>query len=629
MAGIFGIYDPEMAQEQLKDLASRMQSAITHESWYQSQTIVQPPLAAGRVSLGIVNPRIQPASNEDETVLVWMDGEIYDFQRQELARRLWIAGHLFEGGSDAELLAHLYEDEGENCLRDLDGTFAVAIFDQRLNKLLIGVDRDATRQLYFYTYDNRFLFASEVKAILQDQRVPRRLDKQGLIELFTFRHPLGERTLIQNVRFLPAGSLAVFFDDQAQVRRYWEPAVVNDFSLAREDYLAELEARLRLALERQLDDDRPVGEMLSGGLDSRLLAGLVPFQRMERFHTFSRGPLECWDVKFGTLVANVIGSQHHIFELKPDFLPPLARQGVWLTDGLMTVIDIYELSSIKMVKSYVDIVFLGIGRGNGILGGIELSKKLLEARSLDEAAQEFFARQGVYIPQDMQAQLLSKQLYQETRGAAFETLRQMLETYQADTPAGHVEAFCLQCRWPRSAGYGPFLARTQVETRYPYSDNDFSDLVCRVPAHWRLKRQLQIALLKRARPDLAHVPYEYTGLPAAMSTPTLMFLQRGLYYARRQASQWTRSLISPGTERERANYPVWFRTTLREWLEHILLDKRTLDRGYFNETYLRRMITEHMSGRRDYSVQFGLLLTFELWNRLFIDGDAVVEHESL
>lgn len=353
MAGIFGIYDSEMTQEQLKDLISHMQLAITHESWYQSQIIAQPPLAAGRVSLGIVNPQAQPASNEDATVLVWMDGEIYDFQRQELARRLQVAGHRLEGKGDAELLAHLYEDEGENCFCNLDGTFAVAIFDKHLNKLLIGADRDASRQLYFYTRDSRFLFASEVKAILQDYRVSRQLDEQGLIEFFTFRHPLDERTLIKDVRFLPAGCLAVFCDGQVQVRHYWEPTVVNDFSRSREDYLAELEIRLRLALERQLYDDRPVGEMLSGGLDSRLLAGLIPRQRMEHFHTFSRGPLECWDVKFGTLVARAIGSQHHILELKPDFLLAMAGQGVWLTDGLMPVNDIYVLSSIKLVKPVI------------------------------------------------------------------------------------------------------------------------------------------------------------------------------------------------------------------------------------------------------------------------------------
>jgi asparagine synthase (glutamine-hydrolysing) len=289
----------------------------------------------------------------------------------------------------------------------------------------------------------------------------------------------------------------------------------------------------------------------------------------------------------------------------------------------MTVIDIYELSTIMQVKPHVEVVFLGTGRSDGILGGIELSRRLLQARTLGEAARAFFACEGAYIPESMQARLLSRRLYQETRGAAFETFRQMLDTYQACSPAGQVEAFCIQCRWPRSAMYGPVLARTQLEVRFPYSDNEFSDLSCRLPARWRLRRQMQIALLERVRPDLARVPYDYSGVPASISTPAQMLLRRGLYYLRRRASNWTRGLISSGSERERANYPAWFRSTLRQWLEGVLLDKRTLDRGYYNEAYLRQMIADHMTSRRDYSIQFGLLLTFELWNRLFIDEEPV------
>ena len=110
MAGILGVYDPGMAREQLEPLLSRMQEVITHESWCEGHTFVQPPLAAGRVSLGILNPQPQPASNEDGSVLVWMDGEIYDFQRRELTHQLETTGCPLKGDGDADLLAHLHEE---------------------------------------------------------------------------------------------------------------------------------------------------------------------------------------------------------------------------------------------------------------------------------------------------------------------------------------------------------------------------------------------------------------------------------------------------------------------------------------------------------------------------------------
>ncbi|HLF26866.1 MAG TPA: asparagine synthase-related protein [Anaerolineae bacterium] len=623
MAGIFGIHDAGIGAEQLTSLLARMQQVMTHESWHQAQTAVLAPIAAGRVTLGILNPEPQPACNEGETIWVWLEGELSDFQRRDLNRQLVSTGHQLKSTSDAELLAHLYEERGEDCVRDLDGTFSVAIYDRHLDKLLLAVDRYATRPVYFYARDNRLLFASEVKAIVQDRRILRQLDEQGLIEFFSFRHPLGDRTLFQDVHFLPAGHLITFAENRAKLRCYWEPIVHEDRPpRSQQDYLDEAAAALQRAMEGQLCDGRSIGLFLSGGLDSRQLAGSMPHLD-GRFHTFSRGPQESWDVKFGAMVAERVGSQHHVLELKADFLPPIARRGVWVTDGLMTVVDVYVLSVIGLMRPYVDVVLFGMGPVTRALSGISLSKKMLQAQTLDEAAHAFFAQEGTYLPQSMQAQVLSQHVYERTRGMAFETLRQMLKTYQADTPAGCVEAFCLQCRQPRSSGYGPVLARTQLETRSPYGDNDLLERVSRIPAHWRLKRQMQLALLKHTRPDLARVPWEYTGLPADQSTPARIFLQRGRYYVRGKASQWTRGLIPPGTERERANYPVWFRTILRPWLEGLLLDRRTLDRGYFNATYLRQMIADHMSGRRNYVTQFGLLLTFELWNRLFVDGEPV------
>jgi len=620
MPGILGVLDTSCPPRKLRELLDRMCDVITHEPWYQTHTCVKPPVAAARVGLGIINPQPQPASNEDGSVLVWMDGEIYDFQRQALTRQLGKAGHKIQGEGDAELIGHLYEDMGEACVRDLDGTFAVAIYDTRLRKLVIAVDRAASRPLFFYANGESFLFACEAKAILEDERVPRKVDEQGVAELFTFRHVLADRTLFEDLHFLPAGHLAVHQDGHTQVRPYWSPTIVEDRPpRPYETYLDEIIAALRRALERQTYDSRPIGEYLSGGLDSRALAGLVP-PLNGRFHTFSRGPRECWDVQFGAIVAQRVGSQHHHLDLKPDFLLDVGRKGVWITEGLMTVNDIYMLGTIDQVKPHVDVVFLG--NGGGILAGIELNNKMLKATSLEEAARVFFDHNGNFMPQALQARVLSAPFYQRTQGTTFDALWQMLGQHDSDTIHGQIEAFCIQCRWPRSAKWGALLSRTQVETRCPYSDNELSDLLCSVPARWRMTRQLQLAVIKRSRPDLARVPRDLTGLPADISSPKIILLRRAYFRARRELDKLTRGLIPPVRARERAHYALWYRTVLRSWLEDTLLDERTLARGYYDRQGLQQLIDEHMSGRRDRSLQFGLLLTFELWNRLFIDREG-------
>ncbi|MGQ0603340.1 MAG: asparagine synthetase B family protein [Anaerolineales bacterium] len=624
MPGLFGIYDRELEAGPLSALSARMQAALTHEPWYQPHTSVAPPFAGGRVSLGITNLGPQPAGNEDQSVLVFVDGEIYDFQRRAWLAQLRQAGHRLDGESDADILAHLYEDFGDECVRDLDGNFAVAIFDRRQDKLLIAVDRDANRPLYFYTNSGRFLFASEVKAIIQDQRVPRKVDEQGLIELFTFRHVMADRTLLCDVRYLPAGCLATFANGECHVRAYWEPVVAQDQpERPREAYVSELAEMMRVAVERQTQGDHTFGAYVSGGLDSRLAAGVIPDRLKPRFHSFTFGPAGSWDVKYGNAVAARLGGQHHPLDLRPEFLPQTAQQGVWYTDGLMTVIDIYMLNGIRRVKPFADVVFYGMGRVDGIVGGIQLNDELMRAKTFSEAAHHFYDHQGVYINDALRAKVLSPALHRATAGAPFEALLQELKQCRGDSFAAQAEAFCLKSRWPRSSGNGPVLTRTQIETRFPYSDNEFSDLACRVPARWRIHRRLQIELIKRTRPDLARIPYDYTGVAAGLSGPVVTFLSRGIFYVQRRLSQVTGGLVPLGTERERANWPLWFRTSLRPWIEGILLDKRTLERGYYNPAGLRHMLAEHMAGRTNYAVEFGLLLTFELWSRLVLDGEPI------
>jgi asparagine synthase (glutamine-hydrolysing) len=134
---------------------------------------------------------------------------------------------------------------------------------------------------------------------------------------------------------------------------------------------------------------------------------------------------------------------------------------------------------------------------------------------------------------------------------------------------------------------------------------------------------MQLAVIKRARPDLARVPWDFTGLPASLCSPKVILMSRAYFRARREIESLTRGLVPAVSAQRRADYPLWYRTVLRSWLEGILLDERTLARGYYDGGGVRQLIEEHMSGSRDRSIQFGLLLTFELWNRLFIDREGV------
>lgn len=517
MAGLFGIYDPSAEAEALERLAVRMQASLCHEPWYLADRVTLPPFAGGRVSLGLTNPDPRPGRNEDGTVFVWFDGEIYEFWRQVCLSHLHRAGHQLHTETDSEIVAHLYEDLGEACMRDLDGNFSLAILDQRRRKVILATDRDGYRPIYFFTRGGRLLFASEVKALLQDASCPRCIDEQGVVEFFTYRAPQGERTLLRQVRFLPNGCLATFQDGVIAVKPYWLARIIEDQTgRSRDSLLEEYVERLKVAARRQLQGKFNFGAYLSGGLDSRLVVGVVPDAIKPRFHTFTFGPPTAWDVKYGAMIGQLAGGQHHTLPLLSEFLPANAALGVWLTDGLMTVIDIYKLTEIKKVRTWAEVVFFGYGRTDGIIGGIELSPAILRARSIEEVARLFYNHQGNFISQALQARVLTPALYQTMKGAVFdETLRMFREAHargQSNTLAGLVEAVSYNSRWARSSMYGTVLTRYQMETRYPYSDNELETAAWQIPIRWRLARRFQIDLIRRVRPDMARVPWEYSGL---------------------------------------------------------------------------------------------------------------------
>jgi asparagine synthase (glutamine-hydrolysing) len=225
----------------------------------------------------------------------------------------------------------------------------------------------------------------------------------------------------------------------------------------------------------------------------------------------------------------------------------------------------------------------------------------------------------------MQARLLSPRFYREVGGAPLRNLHQVLRQLPPLPSALKAQLYFLRQYGPRSVVHGPVLTRSRVETCFPFADAELLDSTCRVPAERRRQRQLEIEMLKLASPELAGVPWQFSGLPAAASSPRRVRLQRGLYRLQRELNARTRGAWPAPSGREQVEWAQWFRTSLRPWLETILLDERTLARGYFNPQGIRDLIGEHVRGARDHTNQFGVLLTFELWQRLFIDGDGLCE----
>lgn len=340
-------------------------------------------VALGHARLSIIDLEggRQPLQNEDGSVWVSFNGEIFNFL--ELRKELIARGHEFATQSDTEVIVHLYEQHGEDFVHHLNGQFAIALWDARRRSLTLARDRVGIRPLFYTTAGARFLFASEIKSLLSCPAVERRLDGRALAEVFTFWSPLPPSTLFEGIYALPPGHLMVVEPGKGapRIRRYWDwefPEEAREPERSRADYAEELRSLLDDAVRLQLRADVPVGAYLSGGLDSAVItaiakrhtpAGLRTFSVRFEDADFDEGPYQAAAVQhFGTLHSDLQCSRKDI-----DAAFPLT---IWHAESAIVrtaPTPLMLLSSLVRQQGY-KVVLTGEG-ADEVFGGYDLFKE--------------------------------------------------------------------------------------------------------------------------------------------------------------------------------------------------------------------------------------------------------------
>jgi asparagine synthase (glutamine-hydrolysing) len=622
MAGLAGIVDSRADKNALENLLERMCKIITHEDWYQTFLYTDDLVGLGRVSLNIFNPEPQPIFNKDRSLGIIMDGEIYNYQ--DLRRKFALPEDALPIGNDPELLLHLYETYGLDFVGELNGSFASAIWDSTKRKLVIINDRYGLRPIYYTWTHNRLLFASEVKAILQDLTIPRTIDDEAVADFLTFQMILGDKTFFTDIKILSPASIFVYHNGQLSVQRYWDVDFQEDGEGLSEDaYIEHLTFLILQAVERQMQGDYSKGVFLSGGLDSRMLLGAID-RKHYPIHTFTQGTPKCHDVRFGKGIAECVGSRHYYAALEPDFLSAFSERGVWLADGMASCEHQSRLNILSLAREHCQVVFDGLA-GGAIPGGVHLAREYFKGDLDDERfVQLVYSRFTKAFSDHSQTLLFSDSYLPKVKGISYESLKKAAESTPAVHFANKSEYIYLKNQQPRFSFFGPIITRSQLECRTPFYDNDVFDFIYTIPPKLRPGKRLLLKLLNKVFPDLAKIPWAFSGIPIVSSTPSRLFIRRGVYKVRRElrsrAYRMTSGrVILPHDGRDYKDYSFWLRTHLRSWAEDILLSRLATSRGYFNTAYIRQILDEHMSGKRNHVSRICTLITLELWHRLFID----------
>jgi len=554
--------------------------------------------------LGIANRRLaiidvsraghQPMANEDGSLLLTYNGELYNFR--ELVPLLEARGHRFHSQTDSEVILHAYEEWGEDCLARFNGMFAFAIWDRRVRKLFLARDRFGIKPLYYAVHDGRFLFGSEIKSILE-AGLPRRVSQEALTEYFTFQNILSDLTLFEGVKLLPPGHSLTVSDGAVRVERYWDLSFDPDESISAGEWETQIRDAFEEVVTRQLMSDVPIGGYLSGGMDSASIAA-VASRNVPRLMTFTGG----FDLSTVTgielvfderadaeLVASHFRTQHYEMVMHAGDMAWALPELVWHLEDLRVGMSYPNYYIAGLASKFVKVALGGAG-GDELFAGYpwryELVDGLDDEADFDRAYYEYWSR---LVPDADKPDFFSDAVWNQARDrATFDVYREAIAPARGLRPlekALYFEA--------KTFLHGLLVVEDKVsmahslEVRVPFLDNALVALAERIPAHLKHGAGGGKELLRTAMAPL---------LPDEIVTKS----KQG---------------FSPPDQ-------SWYRGPTMDYIRKILLDERTLSRGWFKPAYVQRVLNEHLEGRVNHRLLIWSLLSFEWWNRLFLDDTA-------
>jgi asparagine synthase (glutamine-hydrolysing) len=576
-------------------------------------------LGMRRLSIIDLSTGHQPIHNEDHTVWVVFNGEIYNFR--ELRAKLEAAGHRFYTATDTEVIVHAYEEWGTDAIGRFDGMFGLAIWDRRTNSLLLARDRIGIKPLHYADVNGRLYFGSEIKSLLCAPDLPRDIDLAALDHYLSFLYTPPEGSMFRHVRKLPPGHLLKWCDGRIEVERYWQVPVGESFNGSDEDAVNGLRDVLAEAVRSHLVSDVPLGAFLSGGIDSSLVVGMMSQVSGARVKTFSIGFDEPRydELEHARRVADHFGTDHHEFVVKPDAVGILDRLIAHFDEPFADSSAIPTWYVSEMARRHVTVVLSGDG-GDELFGGYDRYLPHPRVAAFDRfsprGARWLAAAAATTLPHGAKGKNFLRHVGRDDRGRYLDSIR----FFSAD------EKPALLAPAIRAAltGSDPEAAAARRFERF--GSLPWPGQMMRFDAETYLPEDV---LTKVDRMSMAHsiesrVPLLDNNVIAfAASLPDAMKIRAGR--RKHVLKEVAASLLPP----EILNRPkqgfgvpldVWFRGNLRELFADTLLSPASLQRGYFQQSFVRRLVDEHVTKKRDHTLRLWQLVVFERWNRCYMDA---------
>ena len=630
MCGICGIVDYRTNSPVEETVLKKMCTDMIHRGPDDEGIFIKndsPSVGLGHRRLSIIDlyrAGHQPMANEDGRIWLVFNGEIYNYK--ELRGRLVDKGHIFKSNADSEVIIHLYEDYGKDCVKYLRGFFAFAVWDETKKLLLLARDRVGKKPLIYYHDEKNLCFASEFFALFANGLVKKEINYEAIHYYLTFGYIPAPLTIYENVFKLPPAHLLILEEREITLEQYWRLDYSNKINISEHDAAEEILRLIKEAVKIRLYSDVPLGAFLSGGIDSSTVVALMSQLSGAKVKTFSIGFKEqdYSELEYARTIAKRFNTEHNEFIVEPkalEILPSLVEHyGEPYADS--SCIPTYYVA--RETRKYVTVALNGDG-GDELFAGYERYQAML----ISEVYQKFpnFTKNIISnlfrnLPDSTNSKnrlrkirrffeavnLARNQRYLRWVGIFSDDLRDSLysedfkKKIQGNDPLNWLLPYL---NHPNGLGLLDRLLMTDTNTylpndllvkvdiasmanslegRSPFLDHRLMEFVARLPSEYKMKRFIKKYILKKAIKGLV---------------PEKNVHRRKMGFG------------VPAGE--------WFRSDLKELLFETVLSDKFFNRGYFNSEAVRTMVYKHINGQKDYALKIWALLMLELWHKRFID----------
>lgn len=627
MCGICGIYNYKTDELVDPDFIQLMTTSIQHRGPDDDGFYFDGSLGLGMRRLSIIDLAggKQPIHNEDRTIWIVFNGEIYNFP--DLRRELVEKGHQFYTKSDTEVIVHAYEEWGDDCVLHLNGIFGFAIWDQKQQRLLLARDHYGVKPLYYYNDGKRLLWGSEIKAILASPSVPRSVDSNALDLFLTFRFVPSPFTMFEQIRKLHPGHRLIADRNGCRVERYWHPRPQIDKSLSERDYVVHLQERLEAAVRRQMISDVPVGALLSGGIDSAVIVALMSQFTEHPVRTFTVGfkdGNEANELEEARTTAAHFKTEHHEILLDSVDYQEFLTKTIWhLEEPIATTSTLPMYFVCQLARQHVTVVLTGQGADEPLAG---------YHRYYGERYGYFYRR----LPKMLRNQVVRPLVEALPRQERIKRAVRSLGINEIDERFAKVYAVFTdemkRALWrPEQRPMTPNCQAAEVVSYWRQGVESLDELAQMAYVDARLSLSDDLLMygdkMSMANSIEARVPFlelEYMALAESLPVSLRIRGWTRKYIHKKAIAKWLPKTIIDRPKRG-FETPIdrWFRSELSGYVRDTLLAPDSACQIYFNPGALDSLIRDHASGRQDNRRQLFSLLMFELWHRQFITSTDV------